>query len=84
MTGEDALKYILLGASTVQVLSVIMVNGWGSMGQMNADIAAYLERKGVGSIESIRGKALANLTPPDQIIRWSGEPLDGSRNVRKF
>jgi len=81
MSGEDVIKYILLGASTVQILSVILVNGWESMNRINTEIDAYLERKGIGTLEEIRGRALKTLTDPEEIVRWSGEPLTGSRNV---
>ncbi len=80
MTAEDAIKYVLLGANTVQILSVIMVNGWDTAAQINSGILSYLERKGLNSLEDIRGKALRQLTPPDKIVRWSGEPKKGPRN----
>lgn len=83
MSGEDAVKYFLLGATTVQILSVILVNGWESLARINSEIDAYLARKGGASVSDIRGKALCNLSGPDDIIRWSGEPLDGARNVWK-
>ncbi|MEW6510933.1 MAG: hypothetical protein AB1428_08260 [Bacteroidota bacterium] len=83
MTGEDAVKYFLLGASTAQILSVILVNGWESIAHINTEIAAYLDRRGAPSPEAIRGKALANLAAPEDIIRWSGESLHGPRNVWK-
>lgn len=83
MTGEDAVKYFLLGATTVQILSVILVNGWDSIGRINKEIDAYLARKGAASVDDIRGIALQNLSAPEDIIRWSGEPLDGPRNVWK-
>jgi dihydroorotate dehydrogenase (fumarate) len=38
MSGEDVIKYVLLGATTVQVLSVIMVNGWESISRINSEI----------------------------------------------
>ena len=81
MSGEDVVKYILLGASTVQVLSVIMVNGWESVARIQSEITAYMERKNIASLEEIRGHAISFLTPPDEIIRWSGEPLEGPRNA---
>lgn len=83
MTGEDVIKYVLLGATTVQILSVIMINGWGSIATITNEINAYLERKKIGSLESIRGKALETMTPPDDIVRWSGEPKSGPRNLWK-
>jgi dihydroorotate dehydrogenase len=83
MSGEDVIKYVLLGASTVQILSVIMVNGWESVARINAEVEAYLKSKGVESLEQIRGKALEALTDPEEIIRWSGEPRTGARNSWK-
>ena len=83
MTGEDVLKYILVGATTVQILSVIMVNGWDSITTINEQIQEYLTRKGISSLDEIRGAALQYLTKPDDIIRWSGEPVGGPRNVWK-
>ena len=83
MSGEDVIKYALLGASTVQILSVIMVNGWNSLTRINSEIEAYLQRKGLESLEQIRGKALEALVHPDNITRWSGEPKSGPRNVWK-
>ncbi|MGA3245963.1 MAG: dihydroorotate dehydrogenase [Bacteroidota bacterium] len=80
MSGEDVIKYVLLGASTVQILSVIMVNGWDSISRINAEIESYLSRKGLNSLEQIRGKALDVMTTPEDIIRWSGEPKSGARN----
>ncbi len=83
MSGEDVIKYVLLGASSVQILSVIMVNGWESLARINSEIEAYLRNKDIDSLEQIRGKALEAMTNPDEIIRWSGEPKKGSRNEWK-
>lgn len=83
MTGADVIKFILLGATSVQVLSAVMVNGWETIAAMNREIEAYLERKHIGSLDEIRGKALRELAEPDEIRRWSGEPKTGARNVWK-
>jgi dihydroorotate dehydrogenase (fumarate) len=81
MSGEDVIKYVLLGATTVQLLSVILINGWESIGRINREIEEYIKRKGIQSLREIRGKALESLTHPDQIIRWSGESKGGARNT---
>jgi len=83
MSGEDVIKYVLLGATTVQILSVILINGWESIARINNEIEDYLQRKGLQSLDQIRGKALEAMTHPDEIIRWSGEPKSGARNVWK-
>ncbi len=81
LTGEDVIKYVLLGATTVQMLSVIMVNGWESIDRINREVEDYMKKKEITSLEEIRGKALTYLTHPDEIVRWSGEPKSGPRNV---
>lgn len=83
MTGEDVVKYALLGATTMQILSVIMVNGWDSIGRINQEILTYCEQQGIRSLGDIRGETLKHMTPPDDIVRWSGEPKSGPRNVWK-
>jgi dihydroorotate dehydrogenase (fumarate) len=83
MSGEDVIKYILLGATTVQILSVIMVNGWESIARINAEIQDYMTRKGLKSLDEIKGKALEAMTHPEEIIRWPGEPKTGTRNTWK-
>jgi dihydroorotate dehydrogenase (fumarate) len=83
INGEDVLKYILVGASTVQILSAILINGWETIARINADVTAYLQGKGIERLEMIRGRAVASMTSLESIVRWSGEPLDGARNVWK-
>ncbi len=83
ISGEDVIKFILLGATTVQILSVIMINGWKSVSTINKEVEDYMKRKEITSLEEIRGKALKHLTQPDEIIRWSGEPKSGPRNEWK-
>jgi dihydroorotate dehydrogenase (fumarate) len=81
MTGEDVIKYVLLGATTVQALSVIMINGWESIARINNEIEQYMDRTGISSLDQIRGKALTSMTEPEDIIRWSGESKRGPRNT---
>jgi dihydroorotate dehydrogenase (fumarate) len=83
ISGEDVIKYVLLGATTVQVLSVIMVNGWDSVGTINKEINEYMAKKEITSLDEIRGKAIQYITHPDEIVRWSGESKLGPRNEWK-
>jgi len=83
ISGEDVIKYILLGATTVQILSVVMINGWNSVSTINKEVEDYMKRKEITSLDEIRGKVLKCLTHPDEIIRWSGEPKSGPRNEWK-
>ena len=83
INGEDVIKYVLLGATTVQILSAIMMNGWETVDRINREIKEYMVRKEVTSLDEIRGKALQSMTHADEIIRWSGEPKSGPRNAWK-
>lgn len=80
MNADDVIAYVLLGASTVQILSVVMVNGWDVVSKIHSGILSYMQRKGIDSLEEIRGKALENMVDPNHIVRWSGEPKSGPRN----
>ncbi|MDR0570020.1 MAG: hypothetical protein LBG71_02200 [Clostridiales Family XIII bacterium] len=69
---EDAVKYILLGATTVQVCAAIYARGYKVLQEINDGMEAYMKRKGYGSIEDFRGKALAKIAksrPNDLPIR---------------
>ncbi|MEK6572610.1 MAG: hypothetical protein AABZ61_14655, partial [Bacteroidota bacterium] len=80
ISGEDVLKYIMVGATTVQILSVIMVNGWGSIRTMNDHLVEFMKRKKIQNLNEIRGLAVRQMTPHEEIVRWSGEKKSGPRN----
>jgi dihydroorotate dehydrogenase (fumarate) len=81
ISGEDAVKYIMVGASTVQILSVIMVNGWESIRRINDEILEIMKKKGIENLDDLRGIAVKRMTPHEEIVRWSGEKKTGPRNV---
>ena len=60
---DDAIKYILLGASTVQICAAIYAQGYGVIGELNAGIERYMKEKGYKSIDDFRGAALKNIKP---------------------
>jgi dihydroorotate dehydrogenase (fumarate) len=55
-TGEDAVRYILAGATTVQVCSVLYDKGVSYISKINAEISDWMDRKGFKSLEEFRGK----------------------------
>lgn len=55
-TGTDAIKYILAGATTVQVCSVLYKKGLKQIDIMNREIEKWMTIKGFESISSFRGK----------------------------
>jgi dihydroorotate dehydrogenase (fumarate) len=65
MTGSDAIKMLLAGATSFQVVSTLYQNGVGQITSILADIEAWMKRKGYTSIEDFRGKlARKNLKDP--------------------
>ena len=61
-SAEDAIKYILMGASTIQVCGAIYAEGYGVLQKIADGIEEWMEKKGYNSIEDFRGKALPFLT----------------------
>jgi dihydropyrimidine dehydrogenase (NADP+) len=57
-SGEDAAQFILLGASTVQVCTGVMIHGYGHVQLMCDQLEGFMEKHGFSSIESFRGHAL--------------------------
>ncbi len=54
-TGEDAVKFIMAGASLVGVCSEAIRKGPGIYGNIAKEMDAWMDAKGYGSIEDIRG-----------------------------
>lgn len=57
-TAEDALQYILCGASVVEIHTAIYFRGLGILNQINQDIKGWMKRKGYSSLDDFRGKVL--------------------------
>lgn len=55
-SGADALKYLLAGADTVQVCSVLYSRGISFVAEINRTISEWMERKGFRSIGEFRGR----------------------------
>jgi len=56
-TWEDAVEFLLAGASAVQVGSALARGNMGVFGEINAGILRYMERKGHGSVREMVGLA---------------------------
>lgn len=66
-TSQHALEYIMLGASTVQAGTAVMLQGKGVIREITAGMEGWLQEHGYDSIDQIRGKALANLKSFDEM-----------------
>jgi dihydropyrimidine dehydrogenase (NAD+) subunit PreA len=60
---EDAAEFVLLGATTLQVCSAVMLEGYGIVGDLCDGLTSYLEEQGVQKLSDLRGKALSNIVP---------------------
>jgi dihydroorotate dehydrogenase (NAD+) catalytic subunit len=56
-TGRDALEYVMAGARAVQIGTALATRGLAVFEEVTAEIAAFLEERGVKSIVSIVGAA---------------------------
>ncbi|MEN6369900.1 MAG: 4Fe-4S binding protein [Thermotogota bacterium] len=64
---RDVVKYILVGATTVQVCGALYAKGYGLIGEMTKGIEGYMERHGYGSLEDFRGKLLKDIKSEAQL-----------------
>ncbi len=55
-SGADAIRYLLAGAHTVQVCSVLYKKGIPFLKDMNKQIETWMDRKGFNSVDEFRGK----------------------------
>jgi len=58
---RDAVEFILLGATSVQVCTAVMHFGFGIIREILPGIERYMDEKGFKTIEDFRGKALPNI-----------------------
>ncbi len=67
-TGEDAAEFILLGASTVQVCTGVMLHGYKLVQTMSEQLLAFMEKHGFETIDDFRGKALPYFTTHADLV----------------
>ncbi len=64
---EDAVKYILLGAKTVQICASLYAKGYSLIEEIERGIQGFMDRHGYDSTEDFRGKLLNDLRPASDI-----------------
>ncbi len=64
---KNALEYIMLGASAVQLGTSVMINGFRKITEVVNDLEKWSEEKGIKELKSIRGSALKNLKSFEEI-----------------
>ncbi|MCC6227676.1 MAG: NAD-dependent dihydropyrimidine dehydrogenase subunit PreA [Phycisphaerales bacterium] len=67
-SGDDAAEFILLGASTVQVCTGVMIHGYELVKKLERDLRAFMERHAFRSIEDFRGYSLRYFTSHAELV----------------
>lgn len=65
---DDIIEFIMAGAAAVEMCSPIMLQGLGAVKKHLEGVEAFLERKRIDRIESIRGKALKHVLTAQQLV----------------
>jgi len=69
MSGRDVVKYILAGATAVEVVTTVILEGYGAVTRIIRELEDWLSVKGYESPELFRGRAAARLKDPGEIDR---------------
>ena len=64
---KNALEYIMLGASAVEIGTAVMINGFDRITEIVNDLEKWAEEKGIKEVKNIRGTALKNLKSFEEI-----------------
>ncbi len=64
---QDAAEYILVGASTVQVCTAVMLRGYKVVERMKQGLSTYMDEKGFESVGEMRGHILPKITAHEKL-----------------
>jgi len=82
--GEDVVKLLLSGASTVQVVSAIYRHGLIQINQIKGELEAWMESKNYNSIDEFRGKLSKNRLSNNPFVYRRAQYVDlllGSEDI---
>lgn len=68
-TWQDALEFILLGASNLQVTTAVMQYGYRIVEDLISGLSYYMEDNGISHLSDLVGAALPNIVPADDLDR---------------
>jgi len=68
-TWQDALEFMLVGASNLQVTTSVMQYGYRMVEDLISGVSYWMEEKGITDLSQIVGKALPNIVPAEEIER---------------
>jgi hypothetical protein len=82
-TGEHAAEFLLMGASTVQVCTGVMIHGYKLVKDMCAQLAAFMDRKGFKTIADFRGHTLQYFTTHADLVRRQADAKAAEKAAAK-
>lgn len=69
MSFREIVEYIMLGATTVQICTAVMWNGYSCITKMLKDLNNWMDQKGYGSFDDIRGIALSDISTVEELAK---------------
>lgn len=66
---HEVIEYIMLGATTVQLCTSVMWNGYGRITKIINDLNGWMDSKGYKSFDEIRGIALKDITTVEELAK---------------
>jgi dihydropyrimidine dehydrogenase (NAD+) subunit PreA len=68
-TWSDAVEFLLLGATNIQLCTAVMHNGFRIIEDLIDGLSVYLEEKGMNSVKELVGKALPYIADHSKLSR---------------
>ncbi|MBN2617375.1 MAG: NAD-dependent dihydropyrimidine dehydrogenase subunit PreA [Spirochaetales bacterium] len=66
---SDAMEYMAVGASSVQVCTEVMLKGFDIVKDMITETEKFLDRKGFTSVRQVIGQAIPKLTSHESLVK---------------
>jgi len=82
-TGDDAAQFILLGASTVQVCTGVMIHGYKLAHDLCSGLSAFMDRHGFEHVEDFRGHSLRYFTTHADLVARQAAVKAAGRAARE-
>lgn len=70
---EDAIQFLAVGASTVQICTGAMLQGYGMIEHLNRDLAAFMEARKIERVQDLVGLSLPYFTTHADLVRRQRE-----------
>lgn len=83
-SGDDAAQFILLGASTVQVCTGVMIHGYGHVKTMCDQLEAFMDKHGFETIEAFRGHALQYFSSHADLVERQRQAREQKKQAREI